>query len=84
MDGSKMSNNRAEPKCPECGTVGTDSIVSRESQMQSRTREPWFFVIHCANCGYVYNVITKHVFAQTSTRVVLPTDNSGSRTLTET
>lgn len=79
-----MSNNRAEPKCPACGEIGIDNIVSRESLMQSRTREPWFFVIHCAACGHVYNVITKHVFAQTSTRVVLPSDNPRSRKETET
>jgi uncharacterized Zn finger protein len=63
----------ADPKCPECGLQGIEHIVSRESVERSRTRQPWFLVVHCDGCGHVYNVIAKHTFAQPVTpRLVLP------------
>ncbi len=63
----------AQPKCPECGIQGMEHIVSRESVERSRTRQPWFLVVHCDGCGHVYDVIAKHVFSQNvPPRLVLP------------
>jgi len=63
----------AQPKCPQCGIQGVEHIVSRESMERSRTRQPWFLIVHCDGCGHVYNVIAKHVFSQTvPPRLVLP------------
>jgi uncharacterized Zn finger protein len=63
----------AQPKCPDCGIQGIEHIVSRESVERSRTRQPWFLVIHCDACGHVYDVITKHLFTQpVMPRLVLP------------
>jgi uncharacterized Zn finger protein len=63
----------AEPKCPECAIRGIEHIISRESVERSRTRQPWFLVVHCAVCGHVYDIIAKHTFAQPVTpRLVLP------------
>ena len=64
------------PTCPKCGASGIDHFVSKESTTRSRYREPWFFVVYCDQCGHVYDVIAKHVFAQTATRVVLPNENT--------
>ncbi len=64
------------PKCPSCGVEGVEHFVSKESKLLSRYREPWFYIVHCDKCGHVYNVIAKHVFALTSTRVVMPSDGS--------
>ena len=67
------SNEIAEPKCPDCGAQGMDHIVSRESNEKSRTKQPWYLVVHCAACGHVYDVFAKHVFSQPVTpRLVLP------------
>lgn len=63
----------AEPHCPECRISGMDYIVSRESRERSRSKEPWFVVVHCSACGHVYGVLAKHVFSQsTPPRFVLP------------
>jgi len=63
----------AEPRCPACSITGMEHIVSRESHEKSRTREPWFVVVHCSGCGHVYGVIAKHVFSHsTPPRFVLP------------
>jgi uncharacterized Zn finger protein len=63
----------AEPRCPACGIQGIEHIVSRESVERSRTKQPWFLVIHCNGCGHVYDVIAKHTFSQPVTpRLVLP------------
>lgn len=63
----------AAPKCPECGITGIEHIVSQDSVEKSKTRQPWFVVIHCAACGHVYDVIAKHTFALPVTaKFVLP------------
>lgn len=63
----------AEPKCPDCGIRGIEHIVSRESTERSRTRQPWFLVVFCRDCGHVYDVVAKHVFSQpVPPRIVLP------------
>ena len=53
----------ADPKCPGCGVEGVDHIISKDSKEKSKTRQPWFVVIHCDACGHVYNVLAKHVFS---------------------
>ncbi len=53
----------AQPKCPSCQTAGIEHIVSKDSAERSRTKQPWFVVIHCDACGHVYNVLAKHVFS---------------------
>ena len=63
----------AEPKCPDCGVSGMTHIVSRESTERSRTRQPWFLVVHCDACGHVYGVFSKHTFSQPVTpKLTLP------------
>jgi len=65
--------NEVEPRCPSCDVRGTQHIVSRDSEERSRNRQPWFHIIFCAECGHVYNVLTKHVFTQAAApRFVLP------------
>lgn len=69
----KTPDEIAEPKCPDCGVRGMDNIVSRESNEKSRTKQPWYLVVHCSACGHVYDVFAKHVFSQPVTpRLVLP------------
>jgi uncharacterized Zn finger protein len=63
----------AEPTCPECHIVGTEYLVSKDSIERSRTGQPWFIIVHCNACGHVYDVLAKHVFAETSLgKLVLP------------
>ena len=65
--------SRAEPKCPACGIQGAQYIVSKESRERSKARQPWFIIVHCDECGHVYNVLAKHVLTQpTSPNFVLP------------
>ena len=64
--------SEAKPKCPECGVEGVEHFASKESRQRSKSNDPWFIVIYCDACGYVYEVVSKHVFAQTSTKVVFP------------
>ena len=52
----------AEPKCPDCGMQGAAHIVSTDSEERSKTKQPWFVIIHCDACGHVYDVVAKHVF----------------------
>ncbi len=63
----------SEPKCPDCGVRGIDHIVSAESAERSKHKSPWFHVIHCNECGHVYNTIAKDVFVRNrGTQVILP------------
>lgn len=63
----------AEPTCPKCAATGIDNIVSKESAERSRTKQPWYLVVYCAECGHVYDVLAKHVFSQPVTpRLTLP------------
>ena len=63
----------AEPKCPECAAVGVEHIVSKDSAERSKTKQPWFQVIHCDQCGHVYDVVAKHIFSLPVTpKLVLP------------
>lgn len=64
----------ADPKCPECAAAGMAHIVSKESAERSKTKQPWFLVVHCDQCGYVYGVLAKHTFSQPVTpKLTLPT-----------
>jgi uncharacterized Zn finger protein len=51
----------ADPKCPECGATGTEHIVSKDSDEQSKGGDPWFNIVHCDKCGHVYGVFAKVV-----------------------
>ena len=63
----------AAPKCPACAITGIEHIVSVPSQERSRAKQPWFYIIQCANCGHVYNTLSKHTFTQPVTpKFVLP------------
>lgn len=63
----------AEPKCPECEVAGMAHIVSKESSERSKTRQPWFLVVHCDQCGHIYGVLAKHTFSQAVTpKLTLP------------
>ena len=62
-----------ELHCPECGVSGIEHIISRDSTERSRTRDPWFHVVFCDECGHVYNVLAKHVFSHgQAPRFVIP------------
>lgn len=62
-----------EPKCPDCGVSGMSHIISKESAERSKTRQPWFLVVHCDQCGHIYGVLAKHTFSQTVTpKLTLP------------
>ncbi len=52
----------AEPKCPQCGVEGVEHIISKDSKQRSKTRQPWFLIVHCDQCGHVYEILAKHVF----------------------
>jgi hypothetical protein len=48
-------------------------IVSKDSVERSKTKQPWFLVIHCDSCGHVYGVLAKHTFSQPVTpKLTLP------------
>lgn len=62
-----------DPVCPGCEVSGMDHIVSRESTERSKTKQPWFLVVHCDQCGHVYGVLAKHIFSQPVTpKLTLP------------
>ncbi|MYD42843.1 MAG: transcriptional regulator [Gammaproteobacteria bacterium] len=60
-----------DPKCPSCGITGIAHFASKRSTQSSKTNDPWFFVVYCDNCGHVHAIMPKHVFAETTTRVVV-------------
>ena len=63
----------AEPKCPQCQAEGISFIVSKDSVEKSKQGAPWFSVVHCNQCGHIYNVITKHVFTPNrGSKLVIP------------
>ncbi len=63
----------AEPRCPACDVSGMEHIVSKESRERSKTKQPWFLVVHCDQCGHVYGVLAKHTFSQPVTpKLTLP------------
>jgi uncharacterized Zn finger protein len=61
----------ANPKCPDCGAIGIDKIVSTPSTEKSRQNTAWFFVAHCADCGHVYGIFTKHVFGRSGPQIIV-------------
>lgn len=52
-----------EPKCPECGVLGIDKIVSQDSVAKSEAGDERFNVVYCSECGHVYGVFAKHVIS---------------------
>ena len=64
----------AEPKCPDpVASPASNHIVSKESSERSKTKQPWFLVVHCDACGHVYGVLAKHTFSQPVTpKLTLP------------
>ena len=63
----------ADPKCPQCQVEGIQFIVSKDSEEKSRQGMAWFSVIHCNQCGHVYDIMTKHVFTPIrSNKLVIP------------
>jgi len=63
----------ADPRCPDCGVTGITHIVSKESTERSKTKQPWFLIVHCDACGHVYGVLAKHTFSQpVSPKLTLP------------
>ena len=54
-----MATAPTGPKCPSCGVQGIEKIVSQESEETSKGGDPWFYVVHCEDCGHVYGVFAK-------------------------
>lgn len=67
-----MSNNIAEPKCPECKVQGIKYIVSSDSVEASKSGDTWFNIAHCSECGHVYGVFAKIVRAPTAPNIPRP------------
>lgn len=61
----------AKPKCPDCGTIGKEHIVSDESDEKSKGGDPWFNIVYCDECGHVYGVFAKIINGPTITRIPL-------------
>ncbi|MEM1262554.1 MAG: transcriptional regulator [Pseudomonadota bacterium] len=61
----------SEPVCPACKTTGIDNTVSAPITEKARNGSAWFYVAHCAQCGYVYGVFAKHVFGRTGPQLVI-------------
>ncbi|WOE32147.1 MULTISPECIES: hypothetical protein [unclassified Acinetobacter] len=58
-----MSQNIAEPKCPDCKVQGLKYIVSSNSVEESKRGDTWFNIAHCSQCGHVYGVFAKIINA---------------------
>jgi len=57
----------AQPKCPSCSIEGIEKIISEDSKKTSQRGDPWFNVVFCENCGYVYGIFAKHVLSHDMT-----------------
>lgn len=69
-DEDQQENVMADPKCPSCGVVGVDKVVSTKSAQQSKGGDSWFEIAHCSDCGHIYNVFPKVVLSPTPPRLV--------------
>jgi hypothetical protein len=58
-----MSEEVAQPKCPDCKIQGVEYIVSTDSEEQHGSGAAWFNIAHCSKCGHIYGVFTKHTTA---------------------
>lgn len=67
-----MSQNIAEPKCPECKIQGKKYIVSADSVEESKGGDTWFNIAHCSECGHVYGVFAKVVRSPSVPQVSFP------------
>ncbi|MDH1697809.1 hypothetical protein N5I05_04480 [Acinetobacter johnsonii] len=63
-----MTDNIAEPKCPDCRVQGLQFIVSSESKQASKGGDAWFEVVHCSQCGHTYGVFAKVVLSPSPIR----------------
>ncbi len=50
------------PKCPSCEINGIEYIHSTPSNERAKDGRPWFYVVHCTECGHVYDTMAKTVF----------------------
>lgn len=55
----KRLSDPSGPKCPGCKVRGVSHIVSVDSEETDGDGNPYFFIVHCADCGHVYGVFTK-------------------------
>lgn len=60
-----ISQNNAEPKCPDCKIQGREYVVSSDSVEASKGGDEWFNIAHCSKCGHVYGVFAKVVRSPT-------------------
>jgi hypothetical protein len=60
-----------EPKCPECTTSGIDNFAATPSKQVARDNTPWYYVAHCASCGHVYGIFTKHVYGRSGPQLIV-------------
>ena len=61
------------PKCPSCGIIGIEHIVSDDSTEQSKGGDAWFNVAYCENCGHVHGIFNKISISPTIKMPPLPT-----------
>lgn len=50
----------AQPKCPDCGIIGREHIISEESIEKTILGSEWFNIVFCDSCGHVYGVFTRN------------------------
>lgn len=62
----------AEPKCPSCGCTGIENFVSKASNDTAKNGTAWFYVVHCDQCGHVYDIMAKHTFSANPSKLVMP------------
>ena len=59
---NKDTNLDPQPKCPQCGVIGTDSILSRKGGTSTARGKQFilspFSVLFCSDCGHVYGVMS--------------------------
>ena len=54
----------AEQTCPTCHEQGMEHPLSM-SRAQKLRDTPWFYIVYCKVCGYVYGVFAQDVFTIT-------------------
>jgi len=52
----------ADPKCPDCGVVGMNNIMSCDGaywyvEISKSNVKPPFRIVFCGKCGHIYNAI---------------------------
>lgn len=54
---------RTKPKCPSCNCTGVDKVTCVNGHVTLSGGESRFMVIHCAECGHVYNATPLIVYS---------------------